>query len=100
MDDNERLIQIEDLKKAKELLLEQIKDLEPNWPDNEVKYEDSALSQEKQPVKSFGSSITGGLNMYPDYEEKAGKSNIILLSILSFIFEVLFLLLAFYIYTK
>lgn len=90
---DERKLEIEELKKLKEKLLN-TKDLNDN---NESENKQNNNSK----VKSLGSPLTGGLSMYPVYDDKkAGKLNIILLSILSFFFEILFIILSIFIYTK
>lgn len=85
MDDNERLVKIEELKKAREELLK------------EIDKQNDERSQESQNQNSFVKTIgtgnvTGGLNMYPVYDDKkAGMTNVVTLAILSFVFECLFI---------
>lgn len=89
MDNNERIIKIEELKKLKE---EVIKEAKENM-DNE---ETTNIENKSSKIKKIGTGgITGNLNMYPEFEEKkAGMINIITLSLLSFIFEILFIFLS------
>lgn len=89
MDNNERIIKIEELKKLKE---EVIKEAKENIDNEEVTNRENTSSK----IKKIGTgSITNGLNMYPEFEEKkAGMINIITLSLLSFIFEILFIFLS------
>ena len=89
MDNNERIIKIEELKKLKE---EVIKEAKENIDNEEATNRENTSSK----IKKIGTgSITNGLNMYPEFEEKkAGMINIITLSFLSFIFEILFIFLS------
>jgi len=89
MDKNERIVHLEELKKLKEEVIKET--LEKI---NTEETENQANTSAK--MKKLGSgTVTGGLNMYPEYEEKkAGMVNVITLSILSFIFEVLFIFLS------
>ena len=92
-------LDIEQLQKLREEIVRQeLVNQELDKEDNNETGKENSNSK----VKSIGAgSITGGLSMYPVYDEKkAGKSNIILLSILSFIFEVLFIFLSLFIYTN
>lgn len=89
MDKNERIVHLEELRKLKEEVIKE--SLEKI--NNEESQEQSNTNAK---VKKLGTgTVTGGLNMYPEYEEtKAGMVNVITLSILSFIFEVLFIYLS------
>lgn len=93
---DERKLKVEELQKLKEELLNQ--DIQDNIK-NEGESENKQNSNSK--VKTLGSPRTGGLSMYPVYDENnSGKLNIILLSVLSFFFETLFIILSIFIYTK
>ena len=89
MDKNERIVHLEELRKLKEEVIRE---------SNEKTSNESSTNQSNtsSKVKKIGAgTVTGGLNMYPEYEEKkAGMVNVITLSILSFIFEVLFIYLS------
>lgn len=86
MDKNERVIHIEELRKLKE---EVMKNSLEKINNEEIENQSNTNSKTK---KMGVGNVTGGLNMYPEYEEKkAGMVNVITLSILSFIFEVLFI---------
>ena len=89
MDKNERVIHLEELRKLKEEVIRE--SLEKT--NNE---ESTNQANTSSKVKKIGAgTVTGGLNMYPEYEEKkAGMVNVITLSILSFMFEVLFIYLS------
>ena len=93
MDINE-LKQLRENILKEEMLKEQYNTEEQNGSENN--------QEAKAAVKSIGAgSVTGGLSMYPVYDEKkAGKLNIILLAVLSFFFETLFILLSLFIYTR
>ncbi|MBE6159649.1 MAG: hypothetical protein E7157_01220 [Lactobacillales bacterium] len=89
MDDNERIVRIEDLKKFREEIL---KEVVQTVNTEETSNQENITSKTK---KMGVGNVTGGLNMYPEHEEKkTGMINVITLSILSFIFEVLFIYLS------
>lgn len=92
MDNNERIIKIEELKKLKEEVINNI-EKEQNNSGN--------IQNTQSKTKTIGvGTSTGGLNMYPVYEEKkAGMMNVIFLAIMSFIFECIFLALSFKIFS-
>lgn len=67
--------------------------------------EEKGVSASKGYQKKIGTgSLTGGLNMYPEYEQKntifnqQGITNFLMLGLITFFFEVMFILLSLCIY--
>ncbi len=95
---DERILNEMDIEQLKELrekiLQQQLNNQEQDNSENK--------QQERNIVKTIGAgNVTGGLSMYPVYDDKkAGKLNVFLLAILSFFFETFFIILSIYIFTK
>ena len=88
MDDNERKIRIQELNDLKKELL-----------DKEVN--ETGTNQNKVMIKSNGKSIIPKeeiINLNDYFDRKAGMINIVSLSLLTFVFECLFLFLSFMIF--
>ena len=87
IDNNERILNIEDLS------MEELVQMRNQLLSNTEDIENTENQQTNTKVKSLGSgNITGGLNMYPEYDNnKAGMVNIISLAVVTFLCECLFL---------
>lgn len=100
MDDNERTIRLDEYKKLKEQLLHEMEFNNQN-NDNQNNIIDFNGGQSSSKVKSFnnGHYKEGNPNNLDYYSDrKAGMVNVLMLSIMTFVFECLFLFLSFMIY--
>ena len=93
MDDNERIIKIDEYKKIKEQLLREMY----NEQNDNTSFNNGQSSSK---IRSLNNGHYKENNNQYDYyaDRKAGMVNVLMLSILSFIFECLFLFLSFVIY--
>lgn len=103
MDDNERIIRIEELKKLRE---QAIRGMNFDNNQNQTYVDDNNQGNErgKMMVKTNGHVVgfdnSPNNNMINNYysDKKAGMVNVLMLSIMTFVFECLFLFLSFMIY--